>query len=381
MRDLAIKLMSVPLLAVIACHGARSLHARSPELVFPGKEWATIEPGDAGLDEGLLGKARDYALTGGGSGYITRGGKLVLSWGSARQRYDLKSSTKSIGATALGVAILDGKMALTDKASKHHPRLGIPPAANADTGWLDGITILQLATQTSGFEKPGGYGKLLFEPGTKWSYSDGGPNWLAECITRAYRQDVDALMFDRVFTPLGITRNDLVWRMNSYRPREIDGIVRREFGSGVSANVDAMARLGLLYLRGGVWNNNRILPESFVKQVGTVVPTVVGLRELDSKNYGNASDHYGLLWWNNADGTLKNVPRDAYWSWGLYDSLIVVIPSLDLVVARAGTSWKRPHAEHYDVLRPFLEPIVAAVRKPRSESTLGPSTDPGGQGK
>jgi len=381
MRDLAIKLMSVPLLALIACHGARPLHVNATELVFPGKEWATIEPDDAGLDEGLLENARDYALTGGGSGYITRGGKLVLSWGSARQRYDLKSSTKSIGATALGVAILDGKMALTDKARKHHPSLGTPPAANAETGWLDRITILQLATQTSGFEKPGGYGKLLFEPGTKWSYSDGGPNWLAECITRAYRQDVDALMFDRVFTPLGITRDDLVWRKNSYRPREIDGIARREFGSGVSANVDAMARLGLLYLRGGVWNNNRLLPESFVKQAGTVVPAVVGLPEVDSKNYGNASDHYGLLWWNNADGTLKDVPRDAYWSWGLYDSLIVVIPSLDLVVARAGTSWKRPHAEHYDVLRPFLEPIVAAARKSRSESPLRPSADSGGQGK
>ena len=37
-----------------------------------------------------------------------------------------------------------------------------------------------LATQTAGFEKPGGYTKLIFEPGTKWFYSDGGPNWLAE---------------------------------------------------------------------------------------------------------------------------------------------------------------------------------------------------------
>lgn len=343
-------------------------------LVWPSPKWQTAAPADVGLDEAPLQQARDYALTGGGSGYITRGGKLVMSWGDVRKRYDLKSTTKSFGATALGVAILDGKIALTDKVLQHHPTFGMPPASNADTGWLDKITILHLATQTAGFEKPGGYEKLIFEPGTKWSYSDGGPNWLAECITLAYRQDVERLMFDRVFTPLGITHNDLAWRNNSYRPKEIDGIPRREFGSGISANVNAMARVGLLYLRGGVWNGKRILPEEFVKQAGTTVPAVVGLPEVDPKNYGNASDHYGLLWWNNADGTLQNVPRDAYWSWGLYDSLIVVIPSLDIVASRAGRSWKRDWAGHYDVLKPFLGPIVAATKQGQPPATVEPNS-------
>jgi hypothetical protein len=79
--------------------------------------------------------------------------------------------------------------------------------------------------------------------------------------------------------------------------------------------------------------------------------------------YGNASAHYGLLWWNNADGTLAKVPRDAFWAWGLYDSLIVVIPSLDVVAARAGESWKREEGGgHYEVLRPFLEPIATSVK-------------------
>ena len=80
------------------------------------------------------------------------------------------------------------------------------------------------------------------------------------------------------------------------------------------------------------------------------------------ENYGKASSHYGLLWWNNADGTLDEVPRDTFWSWGLYDSLIVVIPSLDIVVARAGKSWQREKgADHYDVLRPFVTPICNAA--------------------
>ena len=59
---------------------------------------------------------------------------------------------------------------------------------------------------------------------------------------------------------------------------------------------------------------------------------------------------------------MGGVPRDAYWSWGLYDSLIVVFPGLDLVVTRAGSSWQRKGwGGHYDVLVPFLEPIASAV--------------------
>ena len=353
-------LPSALLTVSIVCSFVSSLGAEE----FPGVRWTSATPAEAGLDAVRLNEARDYALTGDGSGYITRGAKLVMAWGDLKKRYDLKSTTKSFGATALGVAILDGKIALTDKVTKHHPHFGTPPDSNTNTGWIDKIAILHLATQTAGFEKPGGYTKLIFAPGTKWSYSDGGPNWLAECVTLVYKKDVDKLMFDRVFTPLGITRNDLTWRKNSYREKEIEGIPRREFGSGISANVDAMARLGLLYLRGGMWNGKRILPEDFVNQAGTTVPAVVGLPEVDRKNYGNASDHYGLLWWNNADGTLKDVPRDAYWTWGLYDSLIVVIPSLDIVAARAGKSWKRNSGDdHYAVLDPFLGPIAAAARE------------------
>jgi CubicO group peptidase (beta-lactamase class C family) len=351
------------------------------DALFPTQGWQEKSPAEVDLDEAKLRAAREYALTGEGSGYITRQGYLVMKWGDSQQRYDLKSTTKSFGATALGVAILDGKIQLDDPAVKHQPGLGLPPEENRATGWLEKITIRHLATQTAGFEKPGGYTRLVFEPGTKWLYSDGGPNWLAECVTLAYRRDVDELMFERIFTPLGITRRDLVWRRNSYREKQIDGIARREFGSGISANVDAMARVGYLYLRGGQWEGKRLLPADFVVAASRPQKELAGLPEHDGDPHGNASEHYGFLWWNNGDGTLEKVPRDAFWSWGLYDSLIVVIPSLDMVVARAGKSWERkPGDDHYDVLRPFLEPIVAAAGNQktgdRGQETEGKASQP-----
>ncbi|HID76481.1 MAG TPA: class C beta-lactamase-related serine hydrolase [Planctomycetaceae bacterium] len=349
------------------------------EVVWPGAEWPVAQPAAVGMDAATLEVARRYALTGSGSGIITRHGRLVIAWGHLKRRYDLKSTTKSIGSIALGLAIADGKLRLEERAARHHPSLAVPPESNRQTGWIDQISVLQLATHTAGFEKPGGYTRLIFAPGTKWAYSDGGPNWLAECITLAYRRDVAELLFDRVFRHLGVGRDDLTWRHNAYREATIEGIARREFGSGVHANVEAMARIGYLYLRGGQWRGRQILPRWFVHAAGRPVPSVVGLPERDPKRYGNASDHYGLLWWNNADGTLPGVPRDAFWSWGLYDSLIIVIPSLDIVAARAGRSWQRSWGGHYDVLGPFLGPLAASVRD-RATSRQDPPTTAGGAG-
>lgn len=344
--------------------GIRAL-GQGDDRAWPMPDWARAMPADVHLDRTKLAQARDYALTGGGSGYIVRGGKLVFQWGDPKQRYDLKSTTKSFGSAMLGLAIQDGKVRLTDKARAHHPTFGVPPDSNAATGWLDEITLFHLASQTAGFDKPGGYVPLLFRPGTEWAYSDSGPNWLAECLTRAYERDLDEVMFERLFTPLGIRRGDLVWRKNSYRPDLIDGIKRREFGAGISANVDAMARFGLLWLRGGEWNGAQILPRDYVDQARTAVPDLTRLAVRLPESYGKASRHYGLLWWNNADGTIEGAPRDTYWTWGLYDSLIVVMPALDIVVARAGKSWKRVEgADHYDVLKPFFLPIVAAAAPP-----------------
>lgn len=338
---------------------------------WPGRAWERATPQQVGMDAAVLQRARDYALTGDGSGCVIRHGRLIIEWGNQEQRYDLKSTTKAMGVTAVALALKDGKIkSLRDPAKKYHPTFGVPPESNAETGWLDKITLFHLATQTAGFDKSGGYTELLFAPGTKWSYSDGGPNWLAECVTLAYGQDLNELMFERVFGPIGIRPDDLTWRSNSYRPKEMDGIKRREFGSGISANVDAMARIGHLYLRQGRWEDKQIIPASFVDMARKVPQAVGGLPVVKSESYFNASDHYGLLWWNNADGTMAGVPRDTYWSWGLYDSLIVVMPSLDIVAARAGKSLNKARNAAYGAIEPFIEPIAAAARAPGDMSGI-----------
>ena len=59
------------------------------------------------------------------------------------------------------------------------------------------------------------------------------------------------------------------------------------------------------------------------------------------------SKQYGLLFWTNTDGHIPDAPRDAYWAAGQGTSFILVIPSQDIVAARAGPDWALGEAEHY----------------------------------
>lgn len=85
----------------------------------------------------------------------------------------------------------------------------------------------------------------------------------------------------------------------------------------------------------------------------------------DAAKHPNASRHYGVLWWTNADGALPDAPRDAHWAWGLGDGLIVVIPGLDVVAVRAGAAWRGgAWTSNYAVVEPFITPIARSVQAP-----------------
>lgn len=352
----------------------------------PDHGWTRVAAADVGMNDNALAEAETYALTGGGSGMIVRKGRLVRSWGNIDQRYDMKSTTKSMGGIALGLAMDNNSVALTDFAQTKLSTVGNPTANHED--WLPEITVQQLATHTAGFAKPGGYVDQLYRPGTTWSYSDAGLNWLADLLTTVLNEDLASVLNTRVWTTLGLISStggpgdpggganaDVHWRDNRLRPEgdPPPAIRKRELAAGIFANSNAMARVGLLFLRKGTWGDTRILSESFVSTVSTPVAANASMVNPDQTNFPDATTNYGLLWWTNAGGRLPNVPRDAYWAWGLGDSLIVVIPSLDIVAVRAGPQAavnSSPGARvwndddwngDYAVLAPFLEPIVSSV--------------------
>jgi CubicO group peptidase (beta-lactamase class C family) len=345
-----------------------------------------VTPDAEHMTASKLDEAKAYSIAAPGnvadvqSGFIVRHGNLVYSWGSPTQRYEMKSTTKSMGGLALLLALDEGKIALGDNVSAKIPAVfGTNPAIDTTgaSGSLSDITVRQLATHTSGLSKLDS-GTLTLQygpPGTKWSYSDQGLNWLADVLTQTYAQDLSTFMFSRVYTTLGIsTPADLTWRDNAFRSKmlSVNGtdVPRRELASGINANVNAMARVGLLMLRQGVWANQPILSNAIVAKAHTPPAEVANATNVNETDFPGATSNYGVLWWTNTNGQMANVPKDAYWAWGLHETFIIVIPSLDLVVARAGTLGWHPDAQgnttenwnaDYNVIAPFLRPIVESI--------------------
>jgi CubicO group peptidase (beta-lactamase class C family) len=367
--------------------GTSQLHVNVKPAIVPApvtstdSGWQTTTPADAKMDVAQLDAAKNYSIaagvTGNEAGYIIRGGKLVYSWGNPTTRYEMKSTTKSLGGLALLLALDEGKIALSDKAGAKIPAVfGSDPAVDTSavtTGGLADITVLQLATHTAGFSKPDQSAlKLLYTPGTTWWYSDQGLNWLADVLTQTYAQDLNTLLATRINTTLGIRANiDLTWRNNAFRTDTLDvngtAVKRREFASGINANVNAMARVGQLMLRKGVWGTQRLLSEEVVAKAHTPPAEIATAALPDATNFPGATTNYGMLWWTNATGQIAGVPTDAYWAWGLHETFIIVVPSKDLVIARAGDhAWHPTNSEHwnadYQVLAPFITPIVQAAQ-------------------
>ena len=203
---------------------------------------------------------------------------------------------------------------------------------------------------TPGFPEPSTYSALQAQPGTKFIYSNSGTNWLANALTNAYRQDLRQLTANRLFAPLGLTSNDVRWRTSAGSfPDPVYGLPATDFNGGMLANVNAMARLGYVYLRRGSWDGRQIVSSSYVG---------LSTGPYFSRIPISALKGHGLLWWNNASGGIASVPRDTYHSLGKNDNLTIVIPSLDMVVVRISTDGWRNHG---GVLASFLKPIVDAV--------------------
>ena len=262
--------------------------------------WAACAlPAAASVDQAQLQKALTLGQNKGtGSIAVYVDGRLAGSAGQQTKRYDLKSSTKSFGALLLCLALDDHKVTLASKGADFVPDFGQPSTALAGS-----VIVKELATHTAGFDKAGGFVPILYKPGTAFAYSDGGANWLADVLTSAYRQDLAALFRNRIGSKLSVS---VRWRSNAYRPRTLGGVPRREFGSGISANVDAMAKVGQLLLQGGNWKGSQLVSSDCVHSLGVPAPGLAGLPVKTSFTPG-ASKHYGLLWWDNGD--LRPRPR------------------------------------------------------------------------
>lgn len=115
------------------------------------------------------------------------------------------------------------------------------------------------------------------------------------------------------------------------------------------------ARFGLLYLRGGEWDGEQILPEDWVEYSRTPSP---------------AEPEYGAHWWLD--------PRrpGVFYAVGIRGNVITVDPAHDLVIAAQHGRRLAPAHAHRSHPRRLCRPRRHAVRTAARTAPLRPCSVP-----
>jgi CubicO group peptidase (beta-lactamase class C family) len=303
----------------------------------PGVPYPTIEwpEGDwpAGIDRAAVEAATDAALAGGADErvravVIVHGGQLVF------ERYSPNpadgpdvvmpsySVAKSLTSALIGILVRDGRLDIDAPApvrewqdDPEDPRAGITTRhlLQMSTGldWEDGRDPGSNMMTMLGRDDTAGYvttRPLAEEPGTTFRYNTGATMLLARILAdevgpgEQLRAFMDAALFDR----LGMD------------PVETYFDEAGTWLGGISADTTArdLAKLGLLYARGGEWDGERILDERWVELTRTPSP---------------ANPEYGLHWWLD--------PRrpEVLYAIGTQGQVITVDPGHDLVIVQLST--------------------------------------------
>lgn len=328
----------------------------------PGREWERATPAEAGLDPDRLADARadletapidhddgddprDRGAYGDANPYravVVRGGRLVAEWNrgvAPDERVQLASATKSAFATVLGIAVAEGMVPSADarltelfpEALDVLPGEGPKPGRHARASDR-GITLRQLAANTSGYLKPDE------PPGEVKHYQTFGMNVLAHALAATYgAYDAADPEGSPGFPLLADTRLRIPlrgsWDYYHNNFEHPDGARLGHFGyfPGIAATARDMARLGLLWCRYGRWGGEQLVPEAWLREATTVQPAE---READPER--NMLDTYGIGFWTNGEGALwPTLPEASFAALGAGGMVIWACPPLELVVVEA----------------------------------------------
>jgi CubicO group peptidase (beta-lactamase class C family) len=267
---------------------------------------------------------------------IVKDGQVIFSrWqseGVDTVPHVLHSVSKTFTATAVGLAIADGKMALTDKVVDFFPdKL---PAEVSDN--LKAMTVRDLLTMSCGHDVEPSFRNaeqdwvtaflahpVVHEPGTFYLYNSLGTYMLSAIVQKVTGEKVVDFLDTRLFQPLHIVKPQ--WDES---PQGINC-----GGWGLYLKTEDLAKMGQLLLQKGEWNGQQIIPAEWVaemskKQVDSVNP---GTRLEDAASKGmtvETSDWmqgYGYQMWRCRPGCFR--------ADGARGQYIIVVPDKNAVIA------------------------------------------------
>jgi CubicO group peptidase (beta-lactamase class C family) len=162
------------------------------------------------------------------------------------------------------------------------------------------------------------------DPGKTFVYNSGAAELLAQVFKKVTGKEVDDYAADHLFKPLG---------MRYFWKRSPTGLPDTEGGLYLSAH--DLAKIGQLYLKGGMWEGKEVVSSYWIKQSVAAHVDVPG-----------GAWKYGYLWWLQSFGS---EPEDVAWTArGFGGQQLIVIPEYDMVVVFTGwdilpSKEQRPH--------------------------------------
>lgn len=267
------------------------------------------------------------------------------------------SMTKTAINALVGLRVGDGKMVVSENA--------LMPEWRDSNDRRRAITLDEMMRMTSGlvrnerYDDYGDVAQMLFvegdaaafaasktlqdPPGTVWAPFSGGANIISYVLRETFADPRDYLRYprERLFTPLGMQTAVL-------QPDASGIFVGSSF---LYASARDWARLGLLFLRDGTWQADRLLPEDWVDY--SLTPT----EEAPQQEYG------AQIWLKlpeSADGGNCQCPKTHFTCFGHGKQIAAVVPSRDLVVVRLGLTSKNSDWDSARELGPIVDAFPVA---------------------
>ena len=255
---------------------------------------------------------------------LLRHGRVIAeSWWhpyAPEKPHMLFSLSKSFTATAVGLAVGEGRLSLDDKVSSFFPESTPEPLSEN----LAAMRVQDLLTMSTGHavEPMSGLraetnnwvesffaASVPHAPGTHFLYNSLATYMLSAILHKLTGERLLSYLTPRLFLPLGI--ESPTWEQC---PLGMD-----VGGWGLSVRTEDIAKFGQLYLSDGLWDGVRLLPEGWVHNA-------------TQKHISNGDDPvsdwaqgYGFQFWRCQHG--------AYRGDGAFGQYCVVFPEQDAVLA------------------------------------------------
>lgn len=259
---------------------------------------------------------------------VLRHGKVIAEgwWDPYKPelKHTMYSVSKSFTATAIGFAVAEKKLKVTDKVISFFPE-SLPKTISPN---LANLEIKDLLTMSVGHDKS--FNQEVFttenwveaflnmpianEPGTKFLYNTSASYMMSAIIQKVTGQTLLDYLEPRLLKPLGITGLD--WET------DLQGI--QTGGWGIRVKTEDMAKFGQLFLQKGKWNGKQILPESWIEEATTLKI----LQEPNASPEKMASNDwiqgYAYQMWRSR--------HNSYRADGAFGQYILILPEKDAVI-------------------------------------------------